>query len=109
MAVGLALRLGYVLIFTQHINNKIYDFFWYAVTGNELKLGQFFASPFTGAPTAAHPPLTSFLAGSVNFLVGFHAGTTFERLVMAVLGAGVVLCVGLLGRSIAGPWVGVTA
>lgn len=109
VAVGLAFRVGYVLLFVQHINNKIYDSFWYGVTGNELKLGQFFALPFTGGPSAAHPPLTSILAGSVNFLIGFHAGTTFERLVMAVLGAGVVLCVGLLGRSIAGPWVGLTA
>ncbi|HEX4217992.1 MAG TPA: glycosyltransferase family 39 protein [Acidimicrobiales bacterium] len=109
VVVGLAFRVGYVLIFTQHQNNKVYDSFWYGVTANELKLGQFFALPFSGGPTAAHPPLTSILAGSVNFLVGLHAGTTFQRLVMAVLGAGVVLCVGLLGRSVAGPWVGLTA
>jgi 4-amino-4-deoxy-L-arabinose transferase-like glycosyltransferase len=109
VAVGLAFRVGYVLIFAQHINNKVYDSFWYGVTANELKLGHFFALPFTNAPSAAHPPLTSILAGSVNFLIGLHAGTTFQRLVMAVLGTGVVLCVGLLGRSVAGPWVGLVA
>ena len=109
VVVGLAFRVAYVLIFTQHENNKIYDSFWYGVTANELRLGHFFALPFIGGPTAAHPPLTSILAGSVNFLIGPHAGTTFQRLVMAVLGAGVVLCVGLLGRSVAGPWVGLTA
>jgi 4-amino-4-deoxy-L-arabinose transferase-like glycosyltransferase len=109
VAVGLAVRVGYVLIFAQHVNNKVYDSFWYGVTANELKLGHFFALPFTNAPSAAHPPLTSILAGSVNFLIGLHAGTTFQRLVMAVLGTGVVLCVGLLGRSVAGPWVGLVA
>ena len=102
VAVGLAVRVGYVLIFAQHVNNKVYDSFWYGVTANELKLGHFFALPFTNAPSAAHPPLTSILAGSVNFLIGLHAGTTFQRLVMAALGTGVVLCVGLLGRSVAG-------
>lgn len=109
VAVGLAFRLGYVLIFAQHVNNKVYDSFWYGVTANELKLGHFFALPFTNAPSAAHPPLTSILAGSVNFIIGLHAGTTFQRLVMVVLGTATVLCVGLLGRSMAGPWVGLVA
>jgi 4-amino-4-deoxy-L-arabinose transferase-like glycosyltransferase len=109
VAVGLGVRVGYVLIFAQHVNNKVYDSFWYGVTANELKQGHFFAVPFTNAPSAAHPPLTSILAGSVNFLIGLHAGTTFQRLVMAVLGTGAVLCVGLLGRSVAGPWVGLVA
>src|SRR5665213_3994333 len=109
VAVGLGIRVGYVLIFAQHVNNKVYDSFWYGVTANELKLGHFFALPFTNAPSAAHPPLTSILAGSVNFLIGLHAGTTFQRLAMAVLGTGAVLCVGLLGRSVAGPWVGLVA
>ena len=109
VAVGLGVRVGYVLIFAQHVNNKVYDSFWYGVTANELKLGHFFALPFANAPSAAHPPLTSILAGSVNFLIGLHAGTTFQRLVMAELGTGAVLCVGLLGRSVAGPWVGLVA
>lgn len=109
VAVGLGIRVGYVLIFAQHVNNKVYDSFWYGVTANELKLGHFFALPFTNAPSAAHPPLTSILAGSVNFLIGLHPGTTFQRLVMAVLGTGAVLCVGLLGRSVAGPWIGLVA
>ena len=109
VAFGLAFRVGYVLIFTQYQNSKIYDSFWYGVNANELKMGQFFRTPFATTPSAAHPPLTSILAGTVNFLIGLHAGTTFQRLVMAGLGAGVVLCVGLLGRSVAGPWVGLTA
>jgi 4-amino-4-deoxy-L-arabinose transferase-like glycosyltransferase len=109
VAGGLAFRVGYVLLVTRHENGKFYDSFWYGVTANELKQGQFFRAPFSVAPTAAHPPLTSLLLGSVNFVVGLHAGTTVPRLTMAVLGAAVVLCVGLLGRAVAGPWVGLTA
>ena len=40
---------------------------------------------------------------------GVHSGTGLQRMTMAVLGAGVVLCVGLLGRAVAGPWVGLVA
>ncbi len=109
VAVGLAFRVGYVLIVTQYQNGKIYDSFWYGVTANELRLGHFFEVPLGTVPTAAHPPLTSLLVGSVNFVVGLHAGTTVPKLTMAVLGDVVVLCVGLLGRDIAGPWVGLTA
>ena len=57
VVVGLAFRVAYVLIFTQHENNKIYDSFWYGVTANELRQGHFFALPFTGPhgrPSAAH-------------------------------------------------------
>ncbi len=109
VAVGLGFRVGYVLLVTRYQNGRIYDSFWYGVTANELHQGQFFRVPFGTGPTASHPPLTSLLVGSVNFLVGLHAGTTVPRLTMAVLGAGVVLAVGLLGRAVAGPWVGLTA
>ncbi len=106
---GLALRVGYVLAFTRYENGKLYDSFWYGVTANELSLGHFFEEPFARAPTAAHPPLTSLLIGGASFIVGRHNGTTVQRLTMAVLGGAVVLCVGLLGRAVAGPWVGLTA
>jgi 4-amino-4-deoxy-L-arabinose transferase-like glycosyltransferase len=106
---GLAIRVGYVLAFTRYENAKLYDAFWYGVTSNELSQGQFFRTPFGGAPTAAHPPLTSLLVGGASFIVGRHNGSTVQRLTMAVLGAVVVLLIGLLGRAVAGPWVGVTA
>jgi 4-amino-4-deoxy-L-arabinose transferase-like glycosyltransferase len=109
VVVGLAFRVGYVLLFTRYENGKLYDSFWYGVTANELKQGLFFRVPFGTAPTAAHPPLTSLLLGSVNFVIGLHPGTTVQRLTMAVLGTLVVLCVGVLGRAVAGPWVGLVA
>ena len=107
VAFGLAFRVGYVLIVTRHENKAFYDAFWYAYTAAELKNGHFFT--LGHSPTAAHPPLTSLILGSVNLVTGFNPGATAMRLTMAVLGAAVVLCVGLLGRSVAGPWVGLTA
>jgi len=108
-AVGLVFRIGYVLLVTIKENNKVYDALWYGVTGNGLAQGQFFRTPFGTTPSAAHPPLTSLILGGVTLPFGVHPGTGLQRMTMAVLGAGVVLCVGLVGRAVAGPWVGVTA
>ena len=107
--IGLAFRVGYVMLVTRYENSKFYDAFWYGVTSNGFTQGQFFRVPFGTAPTAAHPPMTSLLIGGASFIIGRHVGSTSQRLVEAVLGAGVVLCVGLLGKAIAGPWVGLVA
>ncbi len=109
VAAGLVFRIGYVLLVTRYQNGKLYDAFWYGVTANELKQGEFFRTPLGTAPTAAHPPLTSLLIGSSSLIFGVHSATTLQRLTVAVLGGAVVLCVGLLGRAVAGPWVGLVA
>src|SRR5580704_8960159 len=105
---SLAFRVGYVLLVTRHQTGKFYDAFWYGVTSSELSSHQFFRVPFHTAPTASHPPLTTFLLGAVGFVVPHETGTG-QLLTMAVLGAGVVLCVGLLGKAVAGPRVGLVA
>jgi 4-amino-4-deoxy-L-arabinose transferase-like glycosyltransferase len=105
---GLAFRVGYVLLVTRHQTGKFYDAFWYSVTSSELSRHQFFRIPFHTAPTASHPPLTTFLIGPIGFIVP-HETETGQLLTMALLGAGVVLCVGLLGKAVAGPRVGLVA
>jgi 4-amino-4-deoxy-L-arabinose transferase-like glycosyltransferase len=109
VVAGLAGRVSYVLIVTRYENSKLYDAFWYGFTGLGLSLGQFFRAPFSNALSAAHPPVTSLVLAPSFYLFGLHDGVTSQRLTMAILGAGVVLCVGLLGRALAGPWVGLTA
>ena len=106
---AVALRVVYVLTVTRHQNGKLYDSFWYYSTTIGLRSGQFFRAPFSFSPSAAHPPMTSLLLAAGAYTVGLHGGTTSSLLVMAVLGTGVVLCVGLVGRAVAGPWVGLTA
>ena len=64
---------------------------------------------FGHGPDAAHPPMTSFVITPVTYFFGLHLGETPQRLTMAVLGSAVVLFVGLLGRRVAGPRVGIVA
>lgn len=109
VAAALGVRVAYILIVTRHENNKLYDSLWYGFTGLGLSIGQFFRVAFGTAQSAAHPPLTSLLLAPSCWLFGFHAGTTPQRMTMTILGTAVVLCVGLLGRALAGPWVGLTA
>lgn len=105
---ALALRIAYLLMVTRHVTNRLYDAFWYGVTAEELQHGQFFRTPLGTTPTAAHPPLTSLLVGSIDIVVK-PLGATVQSLAMPLLGALVVLVVGLLGAAVAGPWVGLTA
>lgn len=104
---ALAVRVVYVLAVTRHQHGPLYDSFWYYSTATELRWGEFFRAPFSLVPTAAHPPMTAMLLGVASYVVG--TGVTSLLLVMAVLGTGVVVCVGLLGRTVAGPWVGLVA
>jgi 4-amino-4-deoxy-L-arabinose transferase-like glycosyltransferase len=53
--------------------------------------------------------MTSLLLGGATFVVGLHNGPTVALMTMATIGTGVVLAVGLLGRAVAGPWIGLTA
>ncbi len=106
---ALALRVGYVLTVTRYQKGTLYDSFWYFSTTIGLRSGQFFRAPFGLSPSAAHPPMTSLLLGAAAYVVGLHGSATSSLLVMAVLGTAVVFCVGLLGRAVAGPWVGLTA
>jgi 4-amino-4-deoxy-L-arabinose transferase-like glycosyltransferase len=106
---ALALRVVYVLTVTRYQNGTLYDSFWYYSTTIGLHSGQFFREPFSFSPSAAHPPMTSLLLGAGDYILGLWGGTTSSLLVMAILGAAVVFCVGLLGRAVAGPWVGLTA
>src|ERR1700728_286695 len=109
VVAALAIRVTYVLMVTRHEHGKLYDAFWYGVTSGELSKGEFFREPFGFAPTAAHPPLTSLLIGVPGVLSSSFEDGASQRITMSVLGAGVVLCVGLLGRSVAGPWIGLVA
>jgi 4-amino-4-deoxy-L-arabinose transferase-like glycosyltransferase len=108
-AGALLLRVFYVLAYTRYQNHALYDSFWYYYTTLELHFGQFFRAPFSSHLTAVHPPMTTLLLGAGTFIIGLHGGVTSPLLVMALLGSAVVACVGLLGRSVGGPWVGLTA
>jgi 4-amino-4-deoxy-L-arabinose transferase-like glycosyltransferase len=95
-----------VLLVTRHSTFHLYDAFWYDFQAAALSGGHFFPVVLGTAPDAAHPPLTSLVLVPSTWVFGLHPGETAQRLTMAVLGAGVVAAVGVLGRTVAGPRAG---
>jgi 4-amino-4-deoxy-L-arabinose transferase-like glycosyltransferase len=106
---ALGIRVYYVLVVTRHENSKFYDAAYYLLQSLELSTGHFFRVFFGRGPDASHPPLTSLVITPATYFYGLPPGFTPQRLTMAGLGALVVLVVGLLGRRLAGPGVGLLA
>jgi Dolichyl-phosphate-mannose-protein mannosyltransferase len=111
-AAGLALRVAYVLALAKDVGG-VGDYAFYHSVANLLADGHGFSDPFTfGAsgqiePTAGHPPLWPLLL-SVASLVG-GTGEVAHKLVGCVVGAGVIVALGVLGRRIGGPRLGLIA
>ena len=113
IAVGaLALRLLYLLSLAREVGGAG-DYTFYNATANLIADGHFFIDPFRLAadgvvtPSAAHPPLWPLLL-SVGSLFG---GTSepAHKLVGCLVGTGVVVLLGVLGRRIAGDRLGLAA
>ena len=108
--VGLAVRVTY--IFGWH-RNYVFggDPFFYHAGANLLADGKGFISPYSPPhhPIAAsdHPPLY-MLYLAVPSVLGFQSALT-HMLWSAVLGTGTVVLVGLTGREVGGPRLGVVA
>jgi hypothetical protein len=93
-------RAAYVVAVTQH--DVTIDQAYYAMSANSLADGDGFRfAPLPGAATqenASHPPLPSAALASVAVVTD---SDLVMRLAMAIAGAGVVVLVGLIGRTIA--------
>ena len=110
-AAGLAVRVAYTLLIGKDTSG-IGDYFFYHGQANLLAEGKGFIHPLfyldgITAPSAEHPPLWPLVL-SVTSLFG---GTGFEahRLTGCVLGAFVIVIIGLLGRRAGGERVGLLA
>jgi 4-amino-4-deoxy-L-arabinose transferase-like glycosyltransferase len=121
-AAALAIRLIYVFTYGKGTKG-LGDFQFYNWTSQLIADGHGFISPFAlvyelrEEPTAAHPPAWSFLLAGVSKVfgdgttVGDFAGTDYmaHRLTGVVLGVGLVVLLGLLGRRVGGPVLGLLA
>src|SRR3954468_8322723 len=105
-AGGLAVRLVYVLVLTPHLRG-LGDATYYHELANALADGRGFVNPATGAATALHPPLFP-LALTPSSLLGLDSYNA-HRVVVALIGTATVVCVGLLGRRLAGDRAGLMA
>jgi 4-amino-4-deoxy-L-arabinose transferase-like glycosyltransferase len=82
------------------------DAFYYGLTAANAANGNWFQDPFTLAPAADHGPLTTVVLVPTSWLFD---GALAQRLTMTVFGALTVGAIGLLGREIGGPRVGLLA
>jgi 4-amino-4-deoxy-L-arabinose transferase-like glycosyltransferase len=109
---ALVLRVGYVLL-AKRTEGVLGDQIYYNDMANQLARGHGFTDPRDGSQQAEHPPLTSIVLAPTTWVAeeispgGRHLLP--QRLTMAVIGAGVVLLLGLLGRSVAGDRAGLLA
>src|SRR5215218_10036470 len=111
-AVGLVLRVLYVWRVADDPDG-FGDPLFYHLQANFLADGKGFSEPFTWKdtgryiPTAVHPPLYSIVLASSSVL-GFESFLA-HKLVSALIGVGLVVVMGLLGRAVGGPRVGLVA
>ena len=82
------------------------DGFYYSFYANTLASGRWFVNPFTGAPTADHPPLTVLVLAPASWLFN---STFAQRVSMVLVGTATVAIIGLIGRRVGGNRVGIVA
>lgn len=113
MAVGLSIRLAFVLVVQSRIAVLRGDAGWYHFQAQLVADGKGFLNPVfyfdSGAivPGAQHPPGFVLVLAALD-LIGI-ATPQGQRIVMTLVGTVSIMVVGLLGRRLAGPRVGLIA
>ena len=107
-----ALRVGYVML-AKRTEPVLGDQIYYSSQANTIARGHGFTDPRDGTQDAQHPPLTALVLTPTSWVMEqFDPGGNHllaQRLTMTVFGAGVVLLIGLVGRSVAGDRAGLLA
>lgn len=112
---ALAVRLAFTLAVAPDVRAlpEPTDAGAYHLLANDLADGRGYVRPYdlelvrTVRPTAEYPPLFPALLSVVSRAGGDTVGA--QRLAMCFVGAGTVVLIGLLGRRVAGPAVGLVA
>lgn len=124
-AAGFLFRVVYVVVAKRNHTLDTVDIFpgdqfYYSLAADALATGKGFVTPWHGLPgidpavqashAADHPPLTAIVATPASWLPGGQGEHIFEqRFMMCLVGAGVIVMIGLLGRQLAGRAIGLTA
>ncbi|MDX6656056.1 MAG: hypothetical protein QOH62_849 [Solirubrobacteraceae bacterium] len=103
--LGLAVRVLYTVLNRRYA--VIGDAQTFHLEAGFLADGQGFHHILDGAPTAEHPPLHIVLLALVD-LLGGHSVLS-QKLVLCVVGSGTVVLVGVAGRLLGGPRLGLAA
>ena len=102
---GLLIRLLYTGLHRRYPVTG--DALTFHVDAGYLAHGHGFRRPFENAPSAEHPPLHTVFLAAID-LLGGH-GTLAQKFVLCFVGAGTVVALGVLGRTVAGPRAGLIA
>jgi 4-amino-4-deoxy-L-arabinose transferase-like glycosyltransferase len=109
---ALAFRVGYVLL-AKHDEPRLGDQIYYNVAADQLARGAWFTDPRDGSQTAQHPPLTALALAPTSWVAeridAESDHVLAQRLTMAALGAGVVVLVAMVARTVGGDRVGLVA
>ncbi len=106
VVAGLALAGRAAYAVSKRHQPLLGDAIYYSAQAKTLAEGKGFAHPFFGGPAADHPPLTSLVLAPVALVT---SSITAQRLLMAVVGALVVVAVAYLAHLVAGPRAGLVA
>ncbi len=106
---GLGIRVAWAV--TRGTDRVIYDSTFYFTAAHALAEGRGFVTPYPGAShiveEATHPPLTPvLLAPAAKF---FRGDQLPMRLMFALIGAGSIVLIGLLGARVASRRIGLIA
>src|SRR5262245_31469662 len=107
-----AFRLWYVFTFRRHKLPYLGDAYYYTAGANAIARGYGFINPYgiwalKRVPSASHPPLYELWLAIPSIP---HDATQFTHMLWTVLlGTATVVVVGLAGREMAGPRVGIIA
>jgi 4-amino-4-deoxy-L-arabinose transferase-like glycosyltransferase len=110
---GLAVRITFIATEARGDERYLYDAFYYRQGAVALAEGKGFVEPGRAlmgqhaGPAADHPPLTIVALAPAAFLFG--ADDVPMRVTFALIGSATLVLIGVLGRVVAGPRVGVLA
>jgi hypothetical protein len=106
---GAVLRAFYTFVLTPH-QQGFGDWGWFNGVANGIARGDWYSNPFLigrQVPSASHPPLYPLVLSLGSLLGG--TGYQAHRAFGVLLGAAGIVLMGLLGRRIGGPRVGLVA
>lgn len=112
VVAGVALRAVYLLTVGRDVTG-IGDWWFYHWTANDLADGRFFVEPYRlrfedkVLPSAGHPPLYPALLAPISALGG--TGVLWHRAAGLLFGALSIALMGVLGRRVNGPRLGLAA
>lgn len=106
-AGGALWRLGYLLLVKLDDPLLLNDSLYYSIQAGRNSEGDWFREGLTSLPGAEHGPLTSLWL--TPWSLGSGDNVAWQRFAMTLLGIGTVAVIGLVGRRLAGPTVGLVA